>query len=76
MQLDDRPVRGSYRLTVGIDRADNSKTTSFLYAPVEEPITEPPLEAWTWIEARFYSSLGVINLRSPPGAEHLPISDY
>ena len=30
MQPDDPPMRGSYRLTVGIDRADNSKTTRFL----------------------------------------------
>lgn len=48
MQPDNAPMRGSYRLTVGIDRADNSKTTSFLYAPIEEPMTEPPAEAWTW----------------------------
>jgi CRISPR-associated protein Cas5t len=48
MQPDDRPMKGSYRLTVGIDRADNSKTSSFLYAPIEEPTTEPPTLAWTW----------------------------
>ncbi|ASC71161.1 hypothetical protein XM38_021110 [Halomicronema hongdechloris C2206] len=48
MQPDDPPLRGSYRLTVGIDRADNSKTTSHLYAPLEEAITEPPELAWTW----------------------------
>ncbi|SRR5579883_269472 len=48
MQPDDLPMRGSYRLTVGIDRADNSKTTSFLYAPISVPVTEPPPEAWTW----------------------------
>lgn len=42
------PLRGSYRLTVGIDRADNSKTTSYLYAPLEEAIIEPPEPAWTW----------------------------
>lgn len=48
MQPDDPPMRGSYRLTVGIDRADNSKTTSFLYAPIEEPTIEPPSTAWTW----------------------------
>lgn len=48
MQPDDEPRRNSYRLTVGIDRADNSKTTSFLYAPIEEPTTEPPPTAWTW----------------------------
>jgi CRISPR-associated protein Cas5t len=48
MQPDDLPMRGSHRLTVGIDRADNSKTTSFLYAPIEEAIDAPPATAWTW----------------------------
>jgi CRISPR-associated protein Cas5t len=48
MQADNPPMRGSYRLTVGIDRADNSKTVSLLYAPVEEPTSEPPKDAWTW----------------------------
>lgn len=48
MQPDDPPMRGSYRLTVGIDRADNSKTTSFLYAPLATPTAEPPIHAWTW----------------------------
>lgn len=48
MQPDDPPMRGSYRLTVGIDRADNSKTASFLYAPITEPVSEPPEAAWTW----------------------------
>jgi len=48
MQPDDPPMRGSYRLTVGIDRANNSKTTSHLYAPAEEALIEPPSNAWTW----------------------------
>lgn len=48
MQPNDSPRRGSYRLTVGIDRSDNSKTTSFLYAPVGEPTHYPPDDAWTW----------------------------
>jgi CRISPR-associated protein Cas5t len=48
MQPGDPPMRGSYRLTVGIDRADNSKTTSFLFAPVEVATSIPPNEAWTW----------------------------
>ena len=48
MQPDDSPMRGSYRLTVGINRADNSKTTSFLYAPLEAPTSQPPDHAWTW----------------------------
>jgi CRISPR-associated protein Cas5t len=48
MQPDDSPMQDSYRLTVGIDRADNSKTSSALYAPVESPSVEPPENAWTW----------------------------
>lgn len=48
MQATDPPRRGSCRLTVGIDRADNSKTTSLLYAPVDEPTVYPPDNAWTW----------------------------
>lgn len=48
LQPDSSPMRGSYRLTVGIDRADNSKTTSFFYAPLAQPETTPPEEAWTW----------------------------
>ncbi len=45
---DDEPRKGSCRLTVGIDRADNSKTTSALLAPTIEPTAEPPELAWTW----------------------------
>ena len=48
MHPDDPPRQGSCRLTVGIDRADNSKTTSFLYAPVDCGASEPPEMAWTW----------------------------
>jgi CRISPR-associated protein Cas5t len=48
MNSDDPPMLNSYRLTVGIDRADNSKTSSALYAPVESPSVEPPENAWTW----------------------------
>ncbi|MGQ4810551.1 hypothetical protein NKDENANG_04029 [Candidatus Entotheonellaceae bacterium PAL068K] len=48
MKPDDPPRQGSCRLTVGIDRADNSKTTSFLYAPVDSGTSEPPEMAWTW----------------------------
>ncbi len=48
MQPDDPPRRGSCRLTVGIDRADNSKTTSFLFAPTEQRCSTPPHLAWTW----------------------------
>jgi CRISPR-associated protein Cas5t len=48
MQPDDPPRQGSCRLPVGIDRADNSKTISFLYAPVDDSASEPPELAWTW----------------------------
>jgi CRISPR-associated protein Cas5t len=40
--------KGSCRLTVGIDRADNSKTSSYLFAPIEAQSTFPPESAWTW----------------------------
>jgi CRISPR-associated protein Cas5t len=48
MQPDDPPMRGSYRLTVAIDRSDNSQTISFLFAPVETPSSQPPNNAWIW----------------------------
>lgn len=48
MKLEDGPKKGSCRLTVGIDRTDNSKTTSGLYAPAERVESVPPEEAWTW----------------------------
>jgi CRISPR-associated protein Cas5t len=48
MRPDDPPRRGSWRLTVGIDRADNSKTTSYLYAPAAGAAAFPPDAAWTW----------------------------
>ena len=48
MGPDDPPRRGSCRLTVGIDRTDNSKTTSYVYAPAEQHSSQPPEEAWTW----------------------------
>lgn len=48
MQPDDPPMPDSYRLTVGIDRADNSKTSSYLYAPTPTPTSEAPKYAWTW----------------------------
>jgi CRISPR-associated protein Cas5t len=40
--------RGSCRLTVGIDRADNSRTISYIYAPSIEQMVFPPETAWTW----------------------------
>lgn len=46
MDADSPPQRGSCRLTVGIDRADASRTTSLLFAPTPEPCTPPPPAAW------------------------------
>lgn len=46
---DDAPRKGSCRLTVGIHRTDNSRTTSFLYAPLNSIL--PPETAWTWTPA-------------------------
>lgn len=48
MQPDDSPRKGSCRLTVRIDRADNSKTSGFIFAPMEARSSEPPDLAWTW----------------------------
>lgn len=45
------PRKGSCRLTVGIDRTDNSRTTSYLYAPTSESSNSPPEDAWTWTPA-------------------------
>ncbi len=42
---DGRPRRGVCRLTVWIDRADNSQTEIGVFAP-SEPSREPPAEAW------------------------------
>lgn len=46
---DDPPRKGSCRLTVGIDREDNSRTTAPLFAPTVEPSSIPPEPAWTWV---------------------------
>ena len=43
-QPDNKPRKGTCRLTIGIDRADNSKTTSSIYAPTSE-FNEA---VWTW----------------------------
>ena len=51
MLPDAPPRRGSCRLTVGINRTDNSQTTSFLYAPLESGQSLPPETAWTWTPA-------------------------
>ena len=48
MEIDSAPRKRSQRLTVGIDRLDNSKTTSHLFAPTGEPSVEPPINAWIW----------------------------
>ncbi len=48
MQSNDSPRKGSCRLTVGINRLDNSQTTSLLYAPMGEGMSQPPETAWTW----------------------------
>lgn len=48
MLPDDPPRKGSCRLTVGINRKDNSRTTSFLYAPCAASVA-PPDKAWVWV---------------------------
>jgi CRISPR-associated protein Cas5t len=52
MVSDGKPRRGSCRLTIGIDRADAARTTSLLFAPEEDPTTEPPHDAWIWVPNR------------------------
>lgn len=47
MMPDNAPRKGSCRLTVGIDRTDNSKTSAPLFAPSEKS-SIPPESAWTW----------------------------
>ncbi len=49
MQPDDPPRKGSCRLTVGINRTDNSKTSGYLYAPTSEACSQPPDSTWTWV---------------------------
>ena len=51
MQPNESPRKGSCRLTVSINRLDNSKTTSYLYAPTFESSKQPPRDAWTWTPA-------------------------
>jgi len=43
-QPNETPRKGTCRLTIGIDRADNSKTTSSIYAPASA-LTDA---VWTW----------------------------
>ena len=48
---DDATIRPrTTRLTVWIDRADLSRTTSALFAPTPKATTEPPPNAWTSID--------------------------
>ncbi len=49
MLPDHPPRKGSCRLTVGINRTDNSKTSSYLYAPTPDARSQPPDSAWTWV---------------------------
>src|SRR5690606_30032924 len=44
----DPPRRGSARLSIAIDRADSSRTTSLLFAPSESASSVPPDAAWIW----------------------------
>lgn len=48
MEIDSAPRKRSQRLTVGIDRLDNSKTISYLFAPTVAPSINPPKTAWIW----------------------------
>ncbi len=41
--------QGSCRLTIGIDRKDASRTTSALFAPITNPESEPPEDAWVFV---------------------------
>jgi CRISPR-associated protein Cas5t len=46
-EADVGPLPRTTRLTVRIDRADLSRTTSHLYAPAEQSSGEPPDNSWT-----------------------------
>lgn len=45
----NNPPTGAIRLTVWIDRADMSKTTSHLYVPTNRATAAPPASAWTHV---------------------------
>jgi CRISPR-associated protein Cas5t len=47
-QPDDNQVKGSCRLYIGINRTDNSKTTSAIFVPKENLSLPLPENAWTW----------------------------
>jgi CRISPR-associated protein Cas5t len=44
-----RALRGTCRLTIGIDRSDQSHTTTGIFAPLESRTRDVPQEAWTWV---------------------------
>jgi CRISPR-associated protein Cas5t len=46
------PLPRTSRLTIHIDRADLSRTTSQLFAPVNEAAVSPPEAAWTSVSSR------------------------
>lgn len=48
LSVNDTPRKGSCRLTVGINRTNNSMTTSLLFAPEASGLNMPPEQAWTW----------------------------
>lgn len=48
IQPDDPPRKGSCRLTAGIHRTDNSRTSTLLCAPLAVGQSLPPEAAWTW----------------------------
>lgn len=45
---DDKQVRGSCRLYIGINRTDNSKTTTDVFVPKENLSIPLPDNAWVW----------------------------
>jgi CRISPR-associated protein Cas5t len=47
--LHDKALPGRCRLTVWIDRADTSRTSSALYAPLAAPAAAVPEDAWTTV---------------------------
>lgn len=49
---DEIPETETVRLTVGIDRLDNSNTTAPLFAVTKEKSVHPPPNAWVWTPKR------------------------
>ncbi|QSQ12151.1 hypothetical protein [Myxococcus landrumensis] len=52
---------GSYRMTVGIDREDSSRTRRELMAPLEAPTLEPPESAWNWTPGSPRARVGAVD---------------